>query len=70
MSSSLVITLAAIAGIAWLGFILVNAIRRRGPEEIPANLSPGTTDDEMETRRLETSQKAAVRRRGITATTR
>lgn len=60
MSSNIVITLAAIGGIAWLGFILVNAIRRRGPEEIPSNLSPGTTDDEMETRRLENSQKAAV----------
>jgi hypothetical protein len=35
MSSNIVITLAAIGGIAWLGFILVNAIRRRGPEETP-----------------------------------
>lgn len=60
MSSNIVITLAAIGGIAWLGFILVNALRRRGPEEIPSNLAPGTTDDEMETRRLETGQKAAV----------
>lgn len=60
MSSDIVITLAAIGGIAWLGFILVNAIRRRGPQEIPSNLAPGTTDDEMETRRLENSQKAAV----------
>lgn len=60
MSSNIVITLAAIGGIAWLGFILVNALRRRGPEEIPANLSPGITDDELETRRLETGQKAAV----------
>lgn len=60
MSSSIVITLAAIGGIAWLGFILVNALRRRGPEEIPSNLAPGTTDDQMETRRLETGQKAAV----------
>lgn len=60
MSSSIVITLAAIGGIAWLGFILVAALRRRGPEEIPSNLAPGTTDDRMETRRLETGQKAAV----------
>ncbi len=60
MSSNIVITLAAIGGIAWLGFILVNALRRRGPEEIPANLAPGTTDDAMETSRLETTQKAAV----------
>ncbi len=60
MSSNIVITLAAIGGIAWLGFILVNALRRRGPEEIPSNLAPGTTDDELETRRLENGQKAAV----------
>lgn len=60
MSSSIVITLAAIGGIAWLGFILVAALRRRGPEEVPSNIAPGTTDDEMETRRLESGQKAAV----------
>lgn len=60
MSSNIVITLAAIGGIAWLGFILVNALRRRGPEEVPSNLTPGKTDDELETRRLETGQKAAV----------
>lgn len=60
MSSSIVITLAAIGGIAWLGFLLVAALRRRGPEEIPSNLAPGMTDDELETRRLENAQKAAV----------
>lgn len=60
MSSSLVITLAVIGGIAWLGAILVAALRRRGPEEIPFNIAPGTTDDQMETRRLETGQKTAV----------
>lgn len=60
MSSSIVITLAVIGGIAWLGFILVAALRRRGPEEIPSNLAPGTNDEVLETRRLETSQKAAV----------
>lgn len=60
MSSSIVITLAVIGGIAWLGFILVAALRRRGPEEVPANLTSGTTDEVLETRRLENSQKAAV----------
>src|SRR5680860_891957 len=60
MSSSLVITLAVIGGIAWLVSILVAALRRRGPEDIPSNLAPGTTDDQMETRRLETSQMTAV----------
>lgn len=60
MSSTLVITLAVIGGIAWLGFVLVAALRRRGAEEVPSNLAPGTTDDVMETRRLETAQKTAV----------
>lgn len=60
MSSTIVIVLAAIGGIVWLGFILVAALRRRGPEEIPSNLAPGTTDDRMETRRLESGQKTAV----------
>ena len=60
MSSTIVIVLAAIGGIIWLGSILVAALRRRGPEEIPSNLAPGTTDDRLETRRLETGQKTAV----------
>lgn len=60
MSSTLVITLAVIGGIAWLGFILVAALRRRGAEEVPSNLAPPTTDDQLETRRLETAQKSAV----------
>jgi hypothetical protein len=60
LSSTIVITLAVIGGIAWLGFVLVAALRRRGREEVPSNLSPGTTDDEMETRRLEGAQKTAV----------
>lgn len=45
---------------AWLGFMLVAALRRRGREEVPSNLAPGTTDDELETRRLEGAQKTAV----------
>ncbi|MGA7272464.1 MAG: c-type cytochrome, partial [Acidimicrobiia bacterium] len=60
MSSTIVITLAVIGGMAWLGFMLVAALRRRGREEVPSNLAPGTTDDELETRRLEGAQKTAV----------
>lgn len=60
MSSTIVITLALIGGVIWIGSILVASLRRRGSEEIPSNLAPGTTDDEMETRRLETGQKSAV----------
>ncbi|HSL24979.1 MAG TPA: cytochrome c [Acidimicrobiia bacterium] len=60
MSSSLVITLAVVGGIAWLAFLGVSALRTRGREEIPPNLAPGRTDEELETRRLERFQQAAV----------
>ena len=60
MSSSLVITLAAIAAVVWLAYLGVSALRARGKEEVPANLAPGTTDDVLETRRLERVQQAAV----------
>jgi len=60
MSSSLVITLAVIGGVAWLVFLGVSAIRARGKEEVPHNLAPGLTDEELETRRLERVQQAAL----------
>lgn len=60
MSSSLVITLAVIGGVAWLVFLGVSAVRARGKEEVPRNLAPGLTDEELETRRLERVQQAAV----------
>jgi mono/diheme cytochrome c family protein len=60
MSSSLVITLAVLGGIAWLAFLGVSALRTRGKEQVPANINPGSTDEELETRRLEKVQQAAV----------
>lgn len=60
MSSTLVITLVTIGAVAWLAFLGVSALRARGREEIPPNLAPGTTDDQLETRRLERVQQAAV----------
>ena len=60
MSSSLVITLAVIAGVAWLAFLGVSALRTRGKEQVPSNLAPGRTDEELETRRLERVQMGAV----------
>lgn len=60
MSSNLVITLAVIAGVAWLAFLGVSALRTRGKEQVPSNLAPGRTDEELETRRLERTQMAAV----------
>jgi len=60
MDSSVVITVVVIAAVAWLAFLGVSALRSRGPEEVPANLAPGESDDVMETRRLERAQQAAV----------
>ncbi len=56
----LVTVLAVVAGIAWLGVMLVAALRNRGPEEVPPNLQPGIDDQQLETRRLEKTQKAAI----------
>jgi mono/diheme cytochrome c family protein len=67
MSSSLVITLAVIGGIAWLAFLGVSVLRSRGREEVPPNLTPGRTDDELETRRLERVQQGAVLLAGFLA---
>ncbi|HUO45995.1 MAG TPA: c-type cytochrome [Acidimicrobiia bacterium] len=60
MSSSLVITLAVIGGVAWLTFLGVSALRARGKEEVAPNLGQGRTDEELETRRLERVQQFAV----------
>ena len=60
MTADFIIVIAVVAGIAWLGVVFVSAIRNRGREEVPSNLRPGTSDQEMETRRLETGQKAAI----------
>ncbi len=56
----LVTVLAVVAGIAWLGVMLVAALRNRGSEEVPPNLQPGIDDQQLETRRLEKTQKAAI----------
>ena len=60
MTSNLVTVIALVAGIVWLAVVFVSAVRNRGSEEIPANLKPSITDAEMETRRVETGQKAAI----------
>ncbi|HKX75514.1 MAG TPA: c-type cytochrome [Acidimicrobiia bacterium] len=60
MDSRLVITLAVIGAVAWLAFLGVSALRARGKEEVALNLAPGRTDQELETRRLERVQQAAV----------
>jgi mono/diheme cytochrome c family protein len=60
MTANIITVLALVAGIAWLGVLFVSAIRNRGGEEVAPNLRPGITDEEIETRRLEGGQKAAI----------
>ena len=60
MSSSLVVTLAIIGGVAWLAFLGVSALRTRGKEQVPQNLAQGRSDEELETNRLERFQQVAV----------
>ena len=61
MTADFIIVFAVIAGIVWLGLMLVSALRNRGGvEEVGANLQPGIDDQQLETRRLEKGQKAAI----------
>ncbi len=60
MTANIITVIALVAGIAWLGFLFVSAIRNRGGEEVAPNLRPGIDDERIETRRLEGGQKAAI----------
>jgi len=60
VTAEVITVLALIAGISWLGIMVVSAFRNRGGEEIAPNLRPGIDDQQLETRRLETGQKAAI----------
>lgn len=60
MTASVITVIAVVAGIAWLALMGISAIRNRGPEEVAPNLAPGLTNAEIETKRLETGQKAAI----------
>jgi mono/diheme cytochrome c family protein len=60
MTANIITVLALVAGIVWLGVLFVFAVRNRGGEQVAPNLRPGITDEEMETRRLEGGQKAAI----------
>lgn len=60
MTANFITVVAVVAGIAWLALLGVSAVRNRGSEEIPNNLAPGLTNAEIETKRLETGQKAAI----------
>lgn len=61
MTGDIIIVFAVVAGIVWLGLMLVSALRNRGGvEEVSPNLQPGMDDQQLETRRLERGQKAAI----------
>jgi mono/diheme cytochrome c family protein len=60
MTANLITVFALVVGIVWLGVLFASAIRNRGGEEVAPNLKPGITDEEMETKRLEGGQKAAI----------
>jgi mono/diheme cytochrome c family protein len=61
VTADIITVLAVVAGIVWLGLMLVSALRNRGgAEEVSANLKPGIDDQQLETRRLERGQKAAI----------
>lgn len=60
MTANFITVLAVVAGIVWLGLMVVSALRNRGGEEVAPNLQPGVDDQQLETRRLEKSQKVAI----------
>lgn len=60
MTASVITVIAVVAGIAWLAIMGISAVRNRGSEEVAPNLAPGLTNAEIETKRLETGQKAAI----------
>jgi mono/diheme cytochrome c family protein len=61
VTADVITVLAIVAGIIWLGLMLVSALRNRGgAEEVAPNLKPGIDDQRLETRRLEGGQKAAI----------
>lgn len=61
MTADVITVLAVVAGIIWLGLMLVSALRNRGgAEQVSLNLQPGIDDQNLETKRLEGGQKAAI----------
>ena len=60
MTATVVIAVVAVLVVGWLAFLVASSIRNRGSEGVPRNVAPGKTDDELESRRLEKVQAAAV----------
>jgi mono/diheme cytochrome c family protein len=60
LTAIVVIAVVAVLIVGWLAFLVASSIRNRASEEVPRNVAPGKTDDELESRRLEKVQAAAV----------
>ncbi|MDH3499002.1 MAG: c-type cytochrome [Acidimicrobiia bacterium] len=58
--NSVIITLVGLGAVAWFAFLANTRSRSRTRDQVPANLSTGATDDELETRRLDRTLAAAV----------
>jgi mono/diheme cytochrome c family protein len=58
--NTIVVTVAALAAIAWLAFLVANSIRGTGKVEVAPNLAPGITDDTLESKRLDKTLASAV----------
>ncbi len=58
---SVVLTIAAAAFLAWVGYLFLSSRRRsRAPEETPQNLQPYLSDDELENKRVTRVLNVAV----------
>ena len=60
MTATVVIAVVAVLVVGWLAFLVASSIRNRSSEGVPRNVAPGKTDDELESKRLEKVQAAAV----------
>jgi mono/diheme cytochrome c family protein len=60
MTGNIITVLAVVIAIVWLGLMVVSTLRSRRGEEIAPNLQPGVNDQQLETRKLEKGQRAAI----------
>lgn len=58
--SSMVIVVVALGAFGWLALLVGSGMRGRGKVEVPPNLEPFKTDDELENRRLDQVLSVAV----------
>jgi mono/diheme cytochrome c family protein len=63
----IVITVAALAAIAWFAFLVSNSLRGRGAGEVAPNQSPGPSNQHLESKRLDRALASAVVLSGILA---